>query len=146
MPISGDSGCDGDYINASYIDVSSQELLLSMYVHSLSPQGYNQEQRFIATQGSYIQWCTFWHIILFSLMSYTGPLVNTTVDFWRMVWQERSQSIVMVTNLVEGNKTRCHQYWPETETQSYGPFVVTITHQQTLADYTTRQFSVRVYN
>ena len=61
-----------------------------------------------------------------------------------MVWQERSQSIVMVTNLVEGNRIKCHKYWPETGTLSFGPFNVTITGQQILADYTTREFSVQV--
>ncbi|CAI8024114.1 Receptor-type tyrosine-protein phosphatase alpha [Geodia barretti] len=61
-----------------------------------------------------------------------------------MVWQERSQTIVMVTNLVEGNRIKCHKYWPETGTLSFGPFNVTITGQQTLADYTTRHFAVQL--
>ena len=73
-----------------------------------------------------------------------GPLPKTTVDFWRMVWQERSQTIVMLANLVEGDKIKCHKYWPETGTLSFGPFNVTITAQQILADYTTREFSVQV--
>ncbi|CAI8056628.1 Receptor-type tyrosine-protein phosphatase alpha [Geodia barretti] len=85
--------------------------------------GYNFEHKFIATQG---------------------PLPNTTVDFWRMVWQERSRNIVMVTNLVEGNRIKCHKYWPETGTLSFGPFNVTIIGQQILADYTTREFSVQL--
>ena len=73
-----------------------------------------------------------------------GPLHRTAVDFWRMVWQERSQTIVMLANLVEGDKIKCHKYWPETGTLSFGPFNVTITAQQILADYTTREFSVQV--
>ena len=47
-------------------------------------------------------------------------------------------------NLVEGDKIKCHKYWPETGTLSFGPFNVTITAQQILADYTTREFSVQV--
>ena len=78
------------------------------------------------------------------LVTYTGPLPKTAVDFWRMVWQERSQSIVMLANLVEASSVKCHKYWPETGTLSFGPFNVTITGQQTLADYTTREFSVQV--
>lgn len=30
-----------------------------------------------------------------------GPVHETVYDFWRMVWQEQSACIVMVTNLVE---------------------------------------------
>lgn len=47
-------------------------------------QGYgDEEQAYIATQG---------------------PTVNTVGDFWRMVWQERSPIIVMITNLEEKNE------------------------------------------
>ena len=40
------------------------------------------------------------------------------------------QAMLMVTNLREGTKTKCHQYWPETGTQSFGPFKVTIIYHQ----------------
>lgn len=33
-----------------------------------------------------------------------GPKKNTVVDFWRMVWQEEVTSIVILTNLKEGDK------------------------------------------
>lgn len=36
----------------------------------------------------------------FSLML-RGPMQETVFDFWRMVWQENTAAIVMVTNLVE---------------------------------------------
>ena len=77
-------------------------------------------------------------------MHHLGPLPKTTIDFWRLVWQEKPQSIVMVANLEEGNKTKCHQYWPDTGTKSFGPFQVTITDQQILADYTTRSLLMQV--
>ena len=60
------------------------------------------------------------------------------------MWQERSQTIVMLANLVEACAVKCHKYWPETGTMTFGPFNVTITGQQILADYTTREFSVQV--
>ena len=77
-------------------------------------------------------------------LSPQGPLPTTTVDFWRMVWQERPQAIAMVTNLEEASNKKCHQYWPETGTKSFGPFKITITGQEILADYTTQHLSVEV--
>ncbi|XP_078330778.1 receptor-type tyrosine-protein phosphatase epsilon-like [Crassostrea virginica] len=41
-----------------------------------------------------------------------GPKRNTVADFWKMVWQERVSVIAMVTNLTEGEKTKCERYWP----------------------------------
>ena len=73
-----------------------------------------------------------------------GPLPKTVVDFWRLVWQEKPPSIVMVTNIKEGNKIKCQQYWPETGNKSFGPFQITITDQQVFADYTIRTFQVTV--
>lgn len=47
-------------------------------------QGYGGEEKvYIATQG---------------------PIVNTVTDFWRMVWQEHSPIIVMITNIEEMNE------------------------------------------
>ena len=75
----------------------------------------------------------------------TGPVPTSTVDFWRMVWQEKVPSIVMITNLMEGKKIKCEQYWPKSGSQDFGPFQVTITQQLTLADYSIRTLSLQVY-
>ena len=74
----------------------------------------------------------------------SGPIPRTTIDFWRLVWQEKPITIVMVTNLKEGNKKKCEQYWPETGSSTYGPFKVTLTEQQTFADYVVRTMQVSV--
>lgn len=41
-----------------------------------------------------------------------GPLPNTTTDFWRMVQQESSHLVVMLTTVMERGRPKCHQYWP----------------------------------
>jgi protein tyrosine phosphatase len=73
-----------------------------------------------------------------------GPKQHMLIDFWRLVWQERPPTIVMVTNLKEGNKKKCEQYWPDTGSLSYGPFKVTLTAQQVIANCTTRTMLVTV--
>ena len=60
------------------------------------------------------------------------------------MWQERPPIIVMLTNLKENKKIKCQQYWPNKESVQYGPFTVTITDQQVLADYTIRHFILTV--
>ena len=78
--------------------------------------------------------------------STAGPLPETVVDFWHLVWQEKTLTIVVLTNLVEGTKKKCQQYWPDSGTKSdmYGPFQVTIIDEEILADYTTRSLLVQV--
>ncbi|XGW19108.1 hypothetical protein V3C99_003152 [Haemonchus contortus] len=41
-----------------------------------------------------------------------GPMDKTVDDFWRMVWQEKCRSIVMLCNIMECGKQKCEQYWP----------------------------------
>ena len=102
-------------------------------------QGYRFPNKYIATQGmndncyksSFID-------------SHTGPLSKTLTDFWRLVWQERAPTIVMVTNLKDNDKVKCQQYWPDKGSQHYGPFVVTNTDKQLYTDYTIRQMQVEV--
>lgn len=42
-----------------------------------------------------------------------GPLANTVIDFWRMVQQESSNLVVMLTTVLERGRIKCHQYWPD---------------------------------
>ncbi|XP_027022514.1 receptor-type tyrosine-protein phosphatase beta-like [Tachysurus fulvidraco] len=55
-----------------------------------------------------------------------APLQSTMADFWRMVWEQNVQVIVMVTALNERGKVLCNQYWPpERGTGCYGALQVT---------------------
>ena len=82
---------------------------------------------------------------LIKLLWYSiGPKQHMLVDFWRLIWQERPPSIVMVTNLKEGNKKKCEQYWPDSGSTTYGPFKVTLTENQVFANFTIRTLQVIV--
>uniref|UniRef100_A0A674DF98 protein-tyrosine-phosphatase n=1 Tax=Salmo trutta TaxID=8032 RepID=A0A674DF98_SALTR len=71
-----------------------------------------------------------------------GPMQETVRDFWRMIWQENSGSIVMVTNLVEVGRVKCVRYWPD-ETDVYGDIKVTLIETEPLAEYVIRTFTVQ---
>jgi len=54
-----------------------------------------------------------------------GPLKNTVDDFWKMVWEEKCDIIVMLTKAQENGRLKCHNYWPE-KLERYGNLCVTL--------------------
>uniref|UniRef100_K1S2T6 Receptor-type tyrosine-protein phosphatase U n=1 Tax=Magallana gigas TaxID=29159 RepID=K1S2T6_MAGGI len=44
--------------------------------------------------------------IFIYLKTFTGPKQNTVADFWLMIWQDNVEQVVMLTNLMEGNKCK----------------------------------------
>ena len=113
-------------------------------------QEYDKKFQFIACQGfiriivkrcsiNYVFTATIIHTCLF-----LGPLTKTVVDHWRMIWQEKAHTIVMVTNIKEAKKTKCQQYWPDSDSKEFGQFRITLADQQIFADYTIRLLQVEV--
>ncbi|KAH7935692.1 hypothetical protein HPB52_012350 [Rhipicephalus sanguineus] len=94
------------------------------YINASYVSGYRCPRKYIATQG---------------------PKQTSLTDFWRMVWQEGSCKIIMLTNLKEQEKTKCEQYWPETS-QKYGKFVVTLMKTDTQVDFVVREFEISLEN
>lgn len=73
-----------------------------------------------------------------------GPRANTVVDHWRMIWQEHVNYIVMLTNLIEGPKVKCHQYWPEVgKEMDVEPFSLTLLEEKVYAYFVVRKMAVR---
>ncbi|XP_041124663.1 receptor-type tyrosine-protein phosphatase epsilon-like isoform X5 [Polyodon spathula] len=84
--------------------------------------GYKEKNRFIAAQG---------------------PKQETVADFWRMIWEQKSATIVMLTNLKERKEDKCDQYWPDQGCWMYGNVRVAVEDFTVLVDYTIRKFCVQ---
>ncbi|XP_057200385.1 receptor-type tyrosine-protein phosphatase S isoform X23 [Triplophysa rosa] len=93
----------------------------SDYINSNYIDGYRKQNAYIATQG---------------------PLPETFGDFWRMIWEQRSANIVMMTKLEERSRVKCDQYWPNRGTETYGLIQVTLLDTVELATYCVRTFAL----
>ncbi|XP_040911397.1 receptor-type tyrosine-protein phosphatase S-like [Toxotes jaculatrix] len=96
-------------------------ILGSDYINANYIDGYRKQNAYIATQG---------------------PLAETFGDFWRMVWEQRAASVVMMTRLEEKSRIKCDQYWPSRGTETYGMIQLTLLDTMELATFCVRTFSL----
>lgn len=68
-----------------------------------------------------------------------GPLQSTVDDFWRMVWEQQSKVILMLTHLVENGLEKCVDYLPESEVincnRSFGDFQIVLKRREVKEKY-----------
>uniref|UniRef100_A0A3B3BJ68 Receptor-type tyrosine-protein phosphatase F n=1 Tax=Oryzias melastigma TaxID=30732 RepID=A0A3B3BJ68_ORYME len=93
----------------------------SDYINANYIDGYRRQNAYIATQG---------------------PLPETLADFWRMVWEQKTCTIVMMTRLEEKSRVKCDQYWPSRGTETYGTIQVTMLDTVELAAYVIRSLTI----
>lgn len=73
-----------------------------------------------------------------------GPLKETIVDFWQMVWEQSIGVIVMLTTLTDMGLLQCYQYWPSGGVATYSKFQVRLVSEHPHSeDYIIRSFVVR---
>ena len=94
-------GEDGsDYINASHLDVKSCLLVntgMSCY-KLIPPLRVTTSPRHTLVLKVSTKHCSV--IILYSTL--IGPMSNTVSDFWRMIWEKKLPTVVMLTRVFEG--------------------------------------------
>ena len=107
-------------------------------------QGYKQNRSFIVAQS---------------------PIDSTVRDFWRMIFNQRCATIIMLCELVENNQVGfdslvvhshhikfylnfvksqevCAPYWCSGETVTYGDITVAVINEDQQDDYTRRVFQI----
>ncbi|XP_056586658.1 LOW QUALITY PROTEIN: receptor-type tyrosine-protein phosphatase alpha [Triplophysa dalaica] len=94
----------------------------SDYINASFINGYQEKNKFIGAQG---------------------PKEETVNDFWRMIWEQNTATIVMVTNLKERKECKCAQYWPDQGCWTYGNIRVSVEDMMVLVDYTIRKFCIQ---
>ncbi|XP_030334577.1 receptor-type tyrosine-protein phosphatase O isoform X1 [Strigops habroptila] len=120
--------CKNRYTNILPYDFSRVRLVSmneeegSDYINANYIPGYHSPQEYIATQG---------------------PLPETRNDFWKMVLQQKSQIIVMLTQCNEKRRVKCDHYWPFTEDPiAYGDITVEMLSEDEHTDWVYRNFRI----
>ncbi|XP_018330947.1 tyrosine-protein phosphatase 69D isoform X2 [Agrilus planipennis] len=95
----------------------------SDYINANYVLGYKERKKFICAQG---------------------PMDTTVNDFWRMIWEQHLELILMLTNLEEYSKNKCAKYWPDkTEGDKvFGNFTVSHLQETRYSDYIRRELKL----
>ncbi|XP_061578770.1 phosphatidylinositol phosphatase PTPRQ [Cololabis saira] len=106
--------------------LSEQGTAGSDYINASFVSGYLCPNEFIATQG---------------------PLPGTVADFWRMIWETGTRTIVMLTQCYEKGRIRCQKYWPEDNKPMtvFSDILISKVSEEVFHDWTVRTLKVEKY-
>ncbi|KAL4233514.1 hypothetical protein ACF0H5_008195 [Mactra antiquata] len=94
----------------------------SDYINANFIPGYSLKYEYIATQG---------------------PMLVTFDDFWRMIWEQNADTIVMLTKLFENDERMCDEYWPdESETLKFDDMIISLKSEAHFSNYVERVIQV----
>ncbi|XP_049986651.1 receptor-type tyrosine-protein phosphatase H isoform X3 [Alexandromys fortis] len=94
----------------------------SDYINANFMPGLGSSKEFIATQG---------------------PLPHTVGDFWRLVWEQKSHTVVMLTNCMESGRVKCEHYWPlDAQPCTHGQLQVTLMSEEVKENWTVRDLQL----
>ncbi|XP_064407145.1 uncharacterized protein LOC135351979 isoform X2 [Halichondria panicea] len=106
------------------VKLQSTDVPGSDYINASWIKGYRNDNAYVAAQG---------------------PMAATINDFWRMIWENKLPTIVMVTKLVESSREKCARYWPSAtgEKMEVGPNIFILLKEIKLfTDYEIRIMSI----
>ncbi|XP_049995765.1 tyrosine-protein phosphatase non-receptor type 12 isoform X1 [Alexandromys fortis] len=77
-----------------------------------------------------------------------GPLANTVIDFWRMIWEYNVVIIVMACREFEMGRKKCERYWPlyGEDPVTFAPFRISCENEQARTDYFIRTLLLEFQN
>ncbi|XP_041058539.1 tyrosine-protein phosphatase non-receptor type 12-like isoform X2 [Carcharodon carcharias] len=83
-----------------------------------------------------------------SYIATQGPLANSVLDFWRMIWEYKVVIIVMACREFEMGRKKCERYWPShgDAVLRLGEFQITCEAEQARTDYFIRTLLVEFQN
>ena len=95
--------------------------VIHIFCYFLQFKGYHKQKAYIATQG---------------------PLPETVDDFWKMVWDQKTTTIVMLVKEKELGRVKCHKYWPDKGATNTADLQVIHHNETEFPDYVVREFKL----
>ncbi|KAK2191692.1 hypothetical protein NP493_48g07145 [Ridgeia piscesae] len=110
---------------------------------------YDHSRVVLSTEGTQSDYINANHIMGYedkknAYIACQAPHDRNIEELCAMVWQEKTNTIVMLTNIYEMGKQKCSQYWPEKgKTSTWGSFKIESISEEKFADYVIREFSLK---